>query len=188
MKDDFKKIKVYKGNGKVKYDNPTSYTFIGRGYTGAVFKLSSKKCVKIFANEKDVKYELEALELGQHTSVIPKLYEVGQNYIVMEYISGVDLHTYLLEQQFLSDQIAEHILFCLMELKRLGFPRLDVRLRHFLFTKSNTLKVIDHAYALRKQVKKPEKLFKNLKQLGLLEDFFSYAKRVDPVIYNEWKK
>lgn len=71
----------------------------------------------------------------------------------------------------LSDHFAEQILFCIKELERLGFPRINVRLCHFIVTNNEKLKVIDHANAYKKVSQKPKHLFKKLEKLGLLNDF-----------------
>jgi predicted Ser/Thr protein kinase len=184
----FKKIMVTSGGGKVKYENPTNLPLIGLGYSGAVFSLSSSKCVKIFHNEKDVIVEAKALKIGQNSPVFPKLYEVGKNFIVMEYISGLDLNNYLFTQRSLPNEIAEQLLFCLNELKRLDIPRIDLRLRHLIFTQNNKLKIVDHGDAFRKKVNVPRKLFKNLKKIGLLNDFLKFVKKVDIEVYMEWRE
>jgi predicted Ser/Thr protein kinase len=175
----FSKIKVYPGKNGVDIKNPTPYTFIGRGYTGAVFKLSSERCVKIFLKTERVKTEAKALETGANSPIMPKLYEVGDNYIIMEYIEGPNLFEYLLRKQSLSDKIAKEILFCIKELKRLEFPRINVHLRHFIVTKDKKIKVIDHANAYKKIDQKLDNLVNDFKQLGLLEPFLKYVKTYD---------
>ncbi len=186
IKQDFTQIKIYAGKGKVKYNNPTSYKYLGRGYTGAVFKLSTRKCVKIFAEKEKLGTEAKALRIGECSPVIPKLYEIGPNYIIMEYIEGPNLYNYLKRRGILCEHFAKEILFCLKELKRLGFPRLNVHLRHFIVTRNNNLKVIDHANAYKEVSPKPTSLFKQLKKLGLLNHFLDYLKKTDRNTYNEW--
>ena len=186
LEHEFTKIKVYPGPKGVRYDNPTNLKFIGRGYTGAVFKLTDEKCVKIYVEERSVEDELKALEMGQSSPIIPKLYEVGPNYIVMEYIKGETLSKYLKKNKFLSDDLSEEILYCLKEIKNLGFPRIDIHLRHFILTQDKKLKVIDHANVFKEDTCKPRQLFKQLKRLGLLSQFLGYVKKVDYKIYKEW--
>ncbi|MFC0470704.1 AarF/UbiB family protein [Halalkalibacter kiskunsagensis] len=188
MKYDFLKIKVYPGKDGVEYKNPTPYKFLGRGYTGAVFKLSSEKCVKIYVKLERVKTEKKALLKGVNSPIIPKLYEVGKNYIVMEYVKGSNLYDYLCKKGYLSNEISEQILFCLKELKKLKFPRINVHLRHFIVTNDKRLKVIDHAGVYKSYEQRPTLLFNDLKKLGLYKEFKNYVKTHDPNSYLEFFK
>ncbi|WP_353893795.1 hypothetical protein PRVXH_000558 [Proteinivorax hydrogeniformans] len=186
MEQDFTKIKVYPGKKKVRYENPTNLKFIGRGYTGAVFKLSNTKCVKIYVEQKKAKDEAKALRTGQDSPIMPKLYDVGSNYIVMEYIRGPSLSSYLKKTKELPNHLSKQILFCLKELDRLGFPRTNVHVRHFIIANDNKLKVIDHANVYKELSKKPTYLLRGLRKLGLLNDFMEYVKKADPKTYNDW--
>ena len=186
LKDEFTQIKVFPGRKGVRYKNPTSYPFIGRGYSGAVFKLSSTKCVKIFLSEKKCKMEEKALNMGKGSPIMPKLYEVGRNYVVMEFIEGHNLYDYLQKKQKLDDKIAQQILFCLKELKRIKFTRLNIHLRHFIVTGDKKLRVIDHAHAFKNSELKPKHLMKQMEKLGLLKEFLDYVKMNSPKKYNEW--
>ena len=75
-------------------NNPTSYPLVGRGREGAVFKISSDQCVKIYAKQRCAKNEGKVLIAAQESRIVPKLYEVGENYIIMEYIEGPSLDQY----------------------------------------------------------------------------------------------
>lgn len=93
--EDFKSIRVTEGIKKVDViKNPTSFPLIGKGAQGAVFKISSDKCVKICAKPEYAVKE-NVLKIAQNSPTIPRLYEVGQNYIIMEYIEGPTLFQYL---------------------------------------------------------------------------------------------
>ncbi|MEW9124067.1 MAG: hypothetical protein AB2421_15250, partial [Thermotaleaceae bacterium] len=79
--------------------------------------------------------------------IIPKLYEVGENYIIMEYIDGPDLRDYLRVKRKISKNMAKRILLLFYEMERLGFTRMDISLRHILLSKEKGLKIIDHFHA-----------------------------------------
>ncbi|RFU64582.1 hypothetical protein [Bacillus sp. V59.32b] len=88
---DFRKINVTKGEHGVEVENPTNYPLIGKGVQGAVFKLSRRRCVKIFSGMNAAKKEADAMRQGQDSYLMPRIFEVGDNYIVMEYVDGPSL-------------------------------------------------------------------------------------------------
>lgn len=172
-------------NGKI--DNPNHYMLIGQGAQGVVFKLSEEKCVKIFFSERDAARESRVLTASQNSACLPKLYEAGSNYIIMEYIRGPSLEQYFQSSKELPFSISEQIVHLLKEMKRLKFSRLDARLRHILVSDDGKLKVIDHVHSWTKKKEKPAKLFKGLGRLGLLGSFFEHLQQIDPVLYKQWK-
>ncbi|GAA3329503.1 hypothetical protein GCM10020331_077830 [Ectobacillus funiculus] len=72
------------------------------------------------------------------------MYEAGSNYIVMEYIKGQSLEEYLNLYGFFPEPIVRQILYVFQEMKRVGFKRIDARLRHMFLTDEGVIKVIDH--------------------------------------------
>ncbi|MDQ0856699.1 hypothetical protein [Bacillus sp. V2I10] len=187
--EDFKSINItYKKGQKVEIvHNPTSYPLIGKGKQGAVFKISSDQCVKIYAKQRNALSESKVLIAAQESRIVPKLYEVGANYIIMEYIEGPSLFEYLKTNRVLSEKVTNEILFILKEMKRLKFARLDSRLNHIIVTKRGDLKVVDLVSHFKKKVDRPELLMKHLKRLGLLSSFLEQVKNIDPQSYLEWK-
>src|SRR3954449_7812818 len=75
------------------------YKRIGKGADGSVFQLTSDRCIKVFEKEQTKDLELKALQMGQSSMVIPRLYEDGPNYIIMEYVKGVSLSEYLKKEK-----------------------------------------------------------------------------------------
>ncbi|MFD0696374.1 protein kinase [Paenibacillus sp. GCM10027628] len=188
--EDYKSISVAfrKGNHVEIVNNPTSYPLIGIGEQGAVFKISSDRCIKVFAKETDALQESKVLKVAQHPPIVPKLYEVGANYIIMEYMSGPSLDQYLKSKGRLSEKMTARILFLLKEMKQLQFTRLDASLRHIFVTKERQLKVIDHVNSFRVKSAQPERLLKELKKMNLLSSFLKQVKKIDPQSYREWKE
>ena len=76
-----------------------------KGYQGAVYRIAEDKCVKIYGNTEHCKQETEVLLKGQNLPFIPKVYETGSNYVVMEYLLGPNLNAYLKKQSQLSEEI-----------------------------------------------------------------------------------
>ncbi|RXT13959.1 AarF/UbiB family protein [Ammoniphilus sp. CFH 90114] len=192
--EDFKSIKVKVreqrklGETKLKVKNPTTYKLIGQGAQGAVFKLSSKRCVKIYAKKTSAKKELKAIEAGQRMSFMPKLYESAPTYIVMEYIKGKDLKRHLRKHGEVSELIVKQVLDILSNMKKLKFTRLDMRLRHILVTKDEELKVVDHVNAYTTKSSKPRLFLKDLKREKLLKPFLKEVKKIDRALYKEWRR
>lgn len=168
--------------------NPTSYPLIGMGEQGAVFKISDERCVKIYAKPVFAKNESKVLQAAQTSNIVPRIYEVGDNYVVMEYLDGPSLDQYLKSNGKLPEKITKQLLFMLKEMKRLNFIRLDASLRHIFVTKQDELKVIDHVNSFKISSTYPVRLLKDLKKLGYLSTFLQQVKSLDPASYQQWKR
>jgi putative serine/threonine protein kinase len=184
--NDFEKI-VAKNKGTVTIQDLSGYTMLGRGADGSVFQLTPEKCVKVFVNEDTQKKELNALQIGQSSPIIPKLYEYGTNFIVMEFINGINLKHYLKKEKRLSETIVKKILAMLDEMKTVGFTRLDIEVRHIFINELSEIKVIDLKRAFNTDRSVPTKLLSGLKKLGYLEEFLKHVNKLNPSKYKEWK-
>lgn len=162
------------------------YQLIGDGADGEVYQLTSNTCLKLFFKEETKEKELEALEMGQSSNVIPRLYEHGQNFIVMEYVNGISLSKKLKKEKTIDKQLSEKILHMLDELKRIGFTRYDAEVRHILINEDGELKVIDHKRALSSNQTIPIKLLKGLKKRNVLEQFLTHVSELRPDEYQKW--
>ncbi|MBU8907593.1 AarF/UbiB family protein [Desertibacillus haloalkaliphilus] len=191
MEEDFRSITISR-RGRRKpvkvLHNPTPYQMIGRGEQGAVFKLSSDKCVKIYLKQRNRKSEEDVLRDAQNSTFFPTIYEAGSNYIVMEYIHGQFLDEYLVNKEEIPEAITEQILSLYKEMRRLNFTRYDVMMRHILVTADEKIKMIDHVTSRRKKGKQPTRLCNELYQLGLLHSFARQLQEKDKKTYNKWKK
>lgn len=186
--DDFHKITIEKTKKGLKIVNPTCYELIGKGVQGAVFKLSEDRCIKMYAKERHCLRESAALNAGQDSSIIPKVYEVGTKYIVMEYIKGQPLKDYLKSRRSISEPIVKQLVFIFKEMKRIGFTRIDASIRHFIITDDGEIKVVDHVNSLKIQHAWPFKFIGTLAKLKLLKTFMNQLEELDPELYGEWKK
>ncbi len=178
---------IAKNKGTVSSKDLQEYKLIGKGADGSVFQLTADRCVKIFGNEQTKALELNALQVGQSSPVIPRLYEDGPNYIIMEYVQGISLPQFLKKEKQLPEPIVEKILAMLVELKKVGFERLDTEVRHILFNEDMDIRVIDLKRAFGSVRTNPTKLLKGIKKKGYLEEFLKHVNTIDPALYKEWK-
>jgi predicted Ser/Thr protein kinase len=189
---DFTLIKVERietsGKKDLKIVNPTKLKLIGKGSQGAVFQISDDRCVKIYVNPNAAIKEGKALEAAKDLNIVPQVFEVGLNYVVMEYLKGQNLKDYLKQTKRLPDTITKQILIIRKELKRVGFTRIKTSIGHFIVTEGNVLKAIDHSDGLTMNDPYNPKMFLDLKKLGLLNTFLEQAKEIDPESYEDWQK
>ncbi|MFE4811634.1 hypothetical protein ACFQ9Y_10780 [Peribacillus simplex] len=185
--EDFKTIIVTKGEKSLEIHNPTTYSLIGMGAQGAVFKLSEDKCVKIYSDHVQAKMEEEALNAGKHLPFMPLVYETGPDYIVMEYFNAPTLKEYLRNCTYIPDSIVKKLLYILKELKQAKFTMIDAPLRHIFVVGNEELKVIDHVNSFKRMHPVPLKLLRDLKIILLKESFLAQVKKLEPDTYNEWE-
>jgi predicted Ser/Thr protein kinase len=188
--NDFKLIKLERkdenGKKKLTIHNPTDLKLIGEGTQGAVFQLDEDRCVKIYASPHAATKEANALEAAKDLNIVPKLYEVGENYVIMEYLKGPTLKDYLKKNKEITEDITRQIIMIRKGLKQVGFIRIKTSIGHFIVTEGNVLKAIDHSDGLTKNEPYNPKMFIDLKKLGLLDAFLEQAKKIDPESYEDW--
>ncbi|MDY7965610.1 hypothetical protein [Bacillus thuringiensis] len=186
---DFRNIAVLHGGrgNSVILDSAFTQTLIGKGHQGAVYRVSEEQCVKIYGKIEHANHEKNVLLASQHLSFIPKVFETGPNFILMEYLSGPDLNTFLKKQSVLSEDITRQLLYILKKMKKSGFKKIDAPLRHIIIT-NNGFKLVDHVYSFSQEQKIPLELFKNLGEKNFLDSFLEQVKAIDPKTYIKWKK
>lgn len=188
-KMDYRNIPVYSGgDGEgVKVDSAISQTLIGAGHQGAVYRISEDKCVKIYGKPEHCELEKKVLLSNQKLSFIPKVYEKGENYVVMEYLVGPDLNTFLKKQSTLPEFVTKLLLEILTSQKKAGFKQIDTPLRH-VFVTNKGFKMVDHVYSFSRIQKRPLELFQNLHERGFLDTFLEQVKSLDPATHADWTK
>src|SRR5687768_10173761 len=77
---------VGNSKGSVDIKDLDGYKVIGKGSDGTVFLLTSDRCIKVFYHTQTKALELKALQVGQSSPILPRIYEDGPNYLIMEYI------------------------------------------------------------------------------------------------------
>ncbi|CAM3918975.1 hypothetical protein [Mesobacillus thioparans] len=176
--------KRFTDNTEEKYENLT-HNLIGQGRQGAVYRVDEEKCVKIYPKQSHFLKEREVLLSSQHLSFIPKVYETGPNYILMEYLQGPDLNTFLKKQSKLQEEVTINLLKMLESMMDSGFTKIDAPLRHIFIT-GQGFKLIDHVYSFSKKQKRPLELFRNLHERKFLDSFLEQVKALNPKLYAEW--
>lgn len=188
-KVDFKEVAVRSGgSGKgVKVESNVPLSLIGKGHQGVVFRISEDRCVKIYGKREQCEQEKKVLLTCQELSFIPEVYETGPNYVVMEFLSGPDLNTFLKTQTHLPLEVTKELLNILTLMKENGFKLIDAPLRHIFITK-NGFKMVDHVYSFTREQSRPLELFQDLYERGFLDDFLEQMKMLDPETHAEWTK
>jgi RIO-like serine/threonine protein kinase len=160
---------------------------IGRGTQGKVYLLDSHKCIKVFKSKKDCTNEVKTLLMAQGDLHFPKLYEFGFDYIIREYINGIELNKYLLKEN-LTSEISSKLIELYEAIVKIGYLRKDTAIFHILVTPSYELKLIDTAKAMKKKTNIPNLLISGLDNVGYKEYFFNYLKISRPDLYTQWIK
>jgi hypothetical protein len=173
-------------NADVEVVNNTPLVMMGKGRQGAVFQLTNDICVKVFGNAEDCDREYYALSLGQHTNLLPKIYEKGPLYIVMDIIRGVDLREYL-QSQPLTKALSAKLIVMLVVFKKIGYERIDHHKRQIYLQPDGSLKVIDVARTIwRDRVYPyPRKLLTSLGEENKAI-FLAHVQEMAPELYAEW--
>ncbi|MCO0597972.1 hypothetical protein NGI46_10895 [Peribacillus butanolivorans] len=186
---DFRNIPVLSGGSGsgVKVDSAITQTLIGKGHQGAVYRVSEDQCVKLYGKTEHANQEKTVLLSSQDLPFIPKVFETGPNYILMEYLLGPDLNTFLKKQSVLSEDITRRLLYILKTMEKSGFKQIDAPLRHIIITR-NGFKLVDHVYSFSREQKRPLELFKDLRERNFLDSFLEQVQAIDPDTYAEWTK
>lgn len=172
-------IKLYGGL------NIKEMQLLGSGTQGSVYRIDSKRCIKIFKRKQVCKDELETLAMAQIDSHFPRLYAYGENYIIREYINGIELDKYLSSYP-LTPVISNKIIKLYDAMIRVGYTRLDTALFHIFITQSGDFKLIDTAKAMKKKTIYPYLIISGLSKLGYKEQFLNYVRLTKPFLYTKW--
>ncbi|MEH7223920.1 hypothetical protein V7112_08870 [Bacillus sp. JJ1566] len=169
-------------------NNNTSLKMIGKGVHGAVFQVNEDVCVKIYGEEDVCARELYALNLGQNTSLFPKVFCSGPNYIAMEMVYGIDLREYL-QSQPLTKNLSEKLIHLLTTYKEIGLERIDHHKRHIFVQDDGNLKVLDVGTTVwRNRVYPyPRKLLNSLGN-QYQELFLEHVREMAPDLHDEWQE
>lgn len=123
--------------------------------------------------------------MAQEDTHFPKLYEFGVNYIVREYINGIELNEYLLKEN-LTPEVSNKLIELYEAIVNVGYLRKDAAIFHILIMPSGELKLIDTAKAMKKKSTIPSLLISGLEDIGYKDEFFNYLKDKRPDLYTQW--
>ena len=174
-------IKLYAGL------NIKKLQFLGAGTQGKVYKIDCSKCIKIFKRKQVCNDEIETLAMAQIDSHFPRLYEFGGNYIIREYIHGIELDKYLSSHP-LTQSISNKIIELYEAMNCVGYSRLDAAPFHIFLTPTNEIKLIDTARAMKKKTIYPSLIINGLAELGYKKQFLSFVKTNRPDLYTKWSQ
>ena len=177
-------------NRKNKFDKSSSINlfqckFLGKGHNGIVYRLPDGRVIKIFHVMKDFHGEAHILKRVRGSKYFPRLYEVGGNYMIRDYVKGMPLNKYI-KKNGLSRKLVAAILDLLKEFERLKFIKLDIRCKDVFVEPNGKLMVIDPQKFYTKKRDFPQHLSKGLYKLGALDDFLVILKQEDPKLYRKW--
>ena len=158
---------------------------IGKGTQGKVYLLDSQKCIKVFKSKKDCNDEVKSLLMAQGDPHFPELYEFGINFIIREYVNGIELDEYLIKES-LTPEISAKLIKLYDAIVKAGYLRKDTAIFHILITPSYELKLIDTAKVMKRKTTIPSLLISGLENIGYKEDFFYFLKNSRPDLYNQW--
>jgi RIO-like serine/threonine protein kinase len=188
IKKEVKKIKVKTIEDEdVIVNSESSFEMIGRGRQGAVFKINDEMCMKVYGDEEDCDREHYAMSLGQHTSLIPKIYCKGKNFIVMEIVYGIDLREYL-QTNPLTEELSYQLIQMLLTFKEIGYERIDHHKRQVYLQEDGSLKVIDVGRTVwrNRTYPYPRKLLRSLGK-DYEAVFLQHVQEMAPELYEEWQ-
>lgn len=123
--------------------------------------------------------------MSQGDSHFPRLYDYGENYIIREYIDGIELDKYL-SLHPLTPIISNEIINLYEAMSTVGYKRLDSAIFHIFITQSDNLKLIDTAKAMKKKAIYPKLIIKGLDELNYKDEFLEFVKVIRPDLYTKW--
>lgn len=174
-------IKLYAGI------NVKDLKLLGSGTQGKVYKIDTQKCIKVFKRKQICGDEIETLVMAQKDSHFPRIYAFGEDYIIREYIDGIELDKYLSNKP-LSKNISNKIIELYKAMEFVGFKRLDAAPFHIFLTPLNEIRLIDTARAMKKTTIYPSLIIQCLADFQCKEEFLNYVREINPELFKRWHK
>ncbi|MGL5351822.1 MAG: protein kinase [Clostridium sp.] len=161
--------------------------FLGEGHNGIVYELPENKAIKIFQEAKVCREEADILKSVSKSSYFPRVYNIGEFYMVREVVSGERLDHFI-KRNGMSKDLAKNIYKLISEFKKIKFTKLDARCRDIYVKDNLSLRVIDPKDCYKKRITYPRHLMKGLKKIDCLDSFLGYIKDIDKRCGEEWEK
>lgn len=159
--------------------------FLGKGHNGAVYLLPDSKVIKICFVMKDFRSEATILRKVNGNKYFPRLYEVGGNYMIRDFVDGMSLKNYI-KKNGLDKELVRDIIKMLKEFERLKFTKIDVRCKDVFIKSAMSLMLIDPQKFYTKERDFPRHLSKGLYKLGVLDIFLEVLKTEEHRLYMKW--
>ncbi|AKO91609.1 RIO1 family regulatory kinase/ATPase domain-containing protein [Priestia filamentosa] len=125
---------------------PRELKVIGTGRSAWAFKVKNEnKVIKLFFPSFDhlAQKEGEVYEKLSHSLTFPEIYEVGPNYIVMEYIKGKTFYQCLTTGVRIPTKAIEEVEKGLAFARSKGLNPSDIHLHNLILTKDKEVRIID---------------------------------------------
>lgn len=159
---------------------------IGEGSHGKVYRLDDKRCIKVCRTVKHMLNEYSVLKHAEQFPHFPRVYECKDNYMIREYIDGINIIDFIQKNGFDQD-LAKKLIEIIDVFSKLGFTRLDCRFSQLFVTGDKQIKIIDTTRHMDKIANYPYKMLKGLRRLGYKEEFLKYVQEFRPNYYEAWK-
>jgi predicted Ser/Thr protein kinase len=158
---------------------------LGKGHNGAVYLLPDNKVIKVCFVMKDFLCEASILKKVNGNKYFPRLYEIGGNYMIRDYVDGTQLKSYI-KKNGLSKELILDIIEMLKEFEKLKFTKIDVRCKDIFINSHNKPMIIDPQKFYTKERNFPRHLSKGLYKLGVLDIFLEVLKVEEHSLYKKW--
>ena len=158
---------------------------IGQGVYGVVYLYNSNTCVKVNKDRNNNLTEVNLYKQYAHCPLFPRIYEFGDNYIVMEYIQGRSLKEFLEQGNKLNTEYLDGLIKMFEEGYKIGL-KLNPNAKHVIMTPNKRIRLVDLDDIVKFASSKPFMLFHRLAKYGQKSDFIQYVNTNNKQIYHKW--
>ncbi|MGL4740061.1 MAG: hypothetical protein ACRC41_04555 [Sarcina sp.] len=152
---------------------------IGEGHNGVVFLLEDGNIIKFFRRHGAWLDESYILKRVKGSKFFPKIIEIGDNYIVREFVAGERLDKYL-KTNSMDKALAKALFEMTKEFEKLKFKRVDIRCKDIFYNiDEKKIMIIDPKKNYDKKVSYPRHLMKGLYKKDALTTFLNFMKDFD---------
>ncbi|WBW99357.1 hypothetical protein [Oceanirhabdus sp. W0125-5] len=162
----------------------SSWEFIGADQNSILYSISKDKVIKIFREDIMCNREERSKLIIYENRYFPDLLEIGQNYILREKVKGECLKD-IVKRDGLNEEVAEKLVELLNEFQRLGFTKIDVRLKEIYVDNEKNIKLKDPDLYFTRDVHYPKHLCKELEKHGGLNCLLKTLYENNPELYKE---
>lgn len=125
---------------------PDGFLWIGQGRSAVVFKIpESNQVIKVFYPQYHALAAVEAdvyRRLSNH-DMFPQLHDVGEGFIVLEFVEGRTLYDCLVDGTPITEQMITQVDEALTYARSKGLNPSDIHLKNIMLMENDQIKVID---------------------------------------------